>query len=257
MNNEELLNKMASECSTWDEAGSMLVHFQCVTENGFTVYDRVSRPDWLIAREKFLLNKYHHDYWGQTGDEVFHHDDPGYLIGCMLEIAIDDNDEYNDEKDVSCVFEISGGDVSYIHISGIMSHISDAEDYLGNCAYGDETVRETREYSREQFIDSIEECFEEWINEGNDEGCEKFSLSKKLSHTVGRIYYRSVKEFQKASVADDDDRMKVVANTFRRRFQRAVKHSHKEKCYCLWNGKDYDVTITEGIVTDIKQTNEY
>lgn len=54
MTKQELLTKMAIECSTWDDAGSMLVHYQCITENGFTIYNGLSKQEWLAERERFL-----------------------------------------------------------------------------------------------------------------------------------------------------------------------------------------------------------
>lgn len=54
MTNQELLTKLAKECPTWEDAVSMEVHIQCITEDGFTLYTGVSKQEWLAERERLL-----------------------------------------------------------------------------------------------------------------------------------------------------------------------------------------------------------
>lgn len=209
-----------------------------------------------MTTEQTLLEKYKHDSWGMAGDEVFYYHSLADLIDDVIAKEVDDN-EYDSEAQVNDIFGVAGADAHYSHLSSVISHASDAEDYLCACTQDEGTTAEIMSYAKDTFVHCIEDRFFEWYQEGNEDWTAEYRLRDKISKTVGRVFYRAAKEFQRAELEENETKAKRAARKFKRRFNRAVRHLPKERDYWLWNSKEYNVTIVGGIVTDVRMTHEY
>lgn len=205
-----------------------------------------------MTTEQALLEKYKHDFWGKDTDESYQYSSLAEVIERVIEDKMEEQ-ELSSITEVNGTFSMSGGDAIGSHFSSVLSDVDDAEEWLNACAESDWSAKRCAEDNSSE----LEERYYEGVMEGDWESFDPYRLEQSSARTIDRVFYRAAKAYQPAWDREDEAAMKRIANTFYRRFQRAVRHLPRQEYGMLTNYADYDVTVTNGIVTDVRVTREY
>ena len=205
-----------------------------------------------MTAEQALLEKYQHDCWGKDTDEFYRYSSLAEAIEMAIEDEMEEQ-ELSSISEVSGTFSMSGGDAIGSHFSSVIRDADDAEEWLNACAESDWSVKECAENNSRH----LEERYYECEMEGDYESFDPYQLEKSSARTIDRVFYRAAKAYRPAWNREDETAMKRIANTFYRRFQRAVRHLPRQEYGMLTNYADYEVTVINGVVNEVRMTREY